>query len=53
VYPCEVTGGSSLAEPWYYSSLVVAMRFQTANRWWPGRSSYAATLVLTDEATSQ
>jgi hypothetical protein len=26
------------------------MRFWTANRWWPGRSLYAATLMLTDEA---
>jgi hypothetical protein len=49
-YPCEVAGGSSLAEPWYDSSLVVAMRFLTARRWWPGRSSYAATSVLVDEA---
>jgi hypothetical protein len=49
-YPCEVEGGSSLAEPWYDSSLVVTMRFQTANRWWPERSSYAATSVLTEEA---
>jgi hypothetical protein len=49
-YPCEVAGGSSLAEPWYDSSLVVAMRFRTASRWWPGRSSYAATSVLTDDA---
>jgi predicted branched-subunit amino acid permease len=30
--------------------LVEAMRFLTARRWWPGRSSYAATSVLTDEA---
>jgi hypothetical protein len=29
--------------------LVVAMRFRTASRWWPGRSSYAATSVLADE----
>jgi hypothetical protein len=29
---------------------VVAMRFLTARRWWPGRSSYAATSVLADEA---
>jgi hypothetical protein len=43
-------GGSSLAELWYDSSLVVAMRFLTARRWWPGRSSYAATSVLADEA---
>jgi hypothetical protein len=49
-YPCEVAGGSSLAEPWYDSSLVVAMRFQTASRWWPGRSLYATTSVLADEA---
>jgi hypothetical protein len=26
------------------------MRFRTASRWWLGRSSYAATSVLTDEA---
>jgi hypothetical protein len=25
------------------------MRFQTASWWWPGRSSYVATSVLTDE----
>jgi hypothetical protein len=25
------------------------MRFLTAKRWWPGRSSYAATSVLADE----
>jgi hypothetical protein len=49
-YPCEVAGGSSLAEPWYDLSLVVAIRFRTACSWWPGRSSYAATSVLTDEA---
>jgi hypothetical protein len=30
--------------------LVEAMRFLTAKRWWPGRSSYAATSVLADEA---
>jgi hypothetical protein len=42
--------GSSLAELWYDSSLVVAMRFLTARRWWPERSSYAATSVLVDEA---
>jgi hypothetical protein len=30
--------------------LVVAMRFLAARRWRPGRSSYAATLVLADEA---
>jgi hypothetical protein len=29
--------------------VVVAMRFWTASRWWPGSSSYAATSVLTDE----
>jgi predicted branched-subunit amino acid permease len=29
---------------------VEAMRFLTARRWWPGRSSYAATSVLADEA---
>jgi hypothetical protein len=29
---------------------VVAMRFLTARRWWSGRSSYAATSVLADEA---
>jgi hypothetical protein len=45
-----VAGGSSLAEPWYDSSLVVAMRFLIARRWWPGRPSYAATLVVADEA---
>jgi hypothetical protein len=28
--PCEVAGGSSLAEPWYDSPLVVAMRFRIA-----------------------
>jgi hypothetical protein len=49
VYPCEVAGGSSLAEPCYDSLLVVAMRFRTASRWWPGRSSYAATSVLANE----
>jgi hypothetical protein len=48
-YTCEVAGGSSLDEPWYDSSLVVAMRFRTASKWWPERSSYAATSVLTDE----
>jgi hypothetical protein len=32
------------------SSLVEAMRFLTAKRWWLGRSSYAATSVLADEA---
>jgi hypothetical protein len=31
-------------------ALVVAMRFLAAGRWWPGRSSYAATSVLADEA---
>jgi hypothetical protein len=30
--------------------VVVAMRFLAARRWWPGRSSNAATLVLADEA---
>jgi hypothetical protein len=56
VYPCEVAGGgeegrgSSLVESWYDSSLVVVMRFQTASRRWPRRSSYAATSVTTDEA---
>jgi hypothetical protein len=30
--------------------LVVAMRFGTTSKWWPGRSSYAATSVLVDEA---
>jgi hypothetical protein len=30
--------------------LVEAMGFLTARRWWPGRSSYAATSVLADEA---
>jgi hypothetical protein len=49
-YPCEVAEGSSLAEPWYDSSLVVAMRFRTGSRWWPGSSSYADTSVLADEA---
>jgi hypothetical protein len=49
-YPCEVAGGSSLAEPWLDSLLVEAMRFLTAKRWWLGRSSYAATSVLADEA---
>jgi hypothetical protein len=29
---------------------MVAMRFRTASRWWPRRSSYAATSVLADEA---
>jgi hypothetical protein len=29
---------------------MVAMRFRTASRWWPRRSSYAATSVLTDDA---
>jgi hypothetical protein len=29
---------------------VEAMRFLTAKTWWPGRSSYAATSVLADEA---
>jgi hypothetical protein len=29
---------------------VVAMRFLAARRWWLGRSSYAATSVLADEA---
>jgi hypothetical protein len=29
---------------------VVAMRLLAAKRWWPGRSSYAATSVLVDEA---
>jgi hypothetical protein len=29
---------------------VVVMRFLAARRWWPGRSSYAATSVLEDEA---
>jgi hypothetical protein len=29
---------------------VVAMRFLTARRWWPGRSSYTTTSVLADEA---
>jgi hypothetical protein len=43
-------GGNSLAKPWYDSSLVVEMRFRTASMWWPGRSSYAATSVLADEA---
>jgi hypothetical protein len=47
--PVRGRRGSSLAEPWYNSSLVVAMRFRTASRWWPGRSSYAATSVLADE----
>jgi hypothetical protein len=50
VYPCEVAGGSSLAGPWYNLLLVLAMRFWTASKWWPGRSSYAATSVLADEA---
>jgi hypothetical protein len=57
VYPCEVARGggeggrgSSLVESWYDSSLVVVMRFQTASRRWPRRSSYAATSVTTDEA---
>jgi hypothetical protein len=31
---------------------VEAMRFLTARRWWLGRSSYAATSVLADEADS-
>jgi hypothetical protein len=30
--------------------LVEAMRFLTARRWWPGRSLYATTSVLVDEA---
>jgi hypothetical protein len=29
---------------------VEVMRFLTARRWWPGRSSYAATSVRADEA---
>jgi hypothetical protein len=48
--PVQGCGGSSLAKPWYDSSLVVVMRFRTASRWWPGRSSYAATSVLVNEA---
>jgi hypothetical protein len=48
--PVRGRGGSSLAEPWYDSSLVVAMRLRTASRWWSGRSSYAAVSVLADKA---
>jgi hypothetical protein len=49
-YPCEMAGGSSLTKPWYDSSLVVTMRFLTARKWWPGRSSYASTSMLADDA---
>jgi hypothetical protein len=42
--------GCSLAEPLYDSSLVVAIRFRTTSMWWPGRSSYATTSVMGDEA---
>jgi hypothetical protein len=50
VWLCDVAGGVSPIELWYDSLLVVAMRFQIDSRWWPGRSSFAAMAVLTDEA---
>jgi hypothetical protein len=48
-YPCQVAGGSSLVEPWYDSSSVVAARFPAAGAWRPGRPSRAATSALADE----
>jgi hypothetical protein len=50
MYPCEVAGGSSLVEPWYDSSSVVAVRFPAAGTGWPGRPPRAATSALVDEA---
>jgi hypothetical protein len=49
-YSCEVAGGSSLVEPWYDMSSVVAARFPATGTRRPGQPSCAATSMLADEA---
>jgi hypothetical protein len=47
-YPCEVAGGSSLAEPWDDSSLAEALGSLTAGTWRPGRTPRVAALMLAE-----
>jgi hypothetical protein len=47
-YPCEVAGGSSLAEPWDDSSAAEALGFLTAGAWRAGRALRAAASVLVE-----
>jgi hypothetical protein len=51
-YPCEVAGGSSLVEPWYDSSSVVAAGFPAARTRQPGRLSRATASMLAACATA-
>jgi hypothetical protein len=44
-YPCEVEGGSSLAEPWDVSSSAEALGSLAAGTWWPGRTLRVAASV--------
>jgi hypothetical protein len=48
VYPCEVAGGSSTAEPWDDSSPVEALGSLAARAWQPGRALRIAVLVLVE-----
>jgi hypothetical protein len=47
-YPCEVAGGSSLAEPWDDSSSAEALGSLTAGTWRPGRTLHVAASVLAE-----
>jgi hypothetical protein len=47
-YPCEVAGGSSLAEPRDDSSSTEALGFLTAGAWRAGRALRAAASVLAE-----
>jgi hypothetical protein len=47
-YPCEVAGGSSLAEPWDDSSSAEALGSLTAGIWRPGRTLRVAASVLAE-----
>jgi hypothetical protein len=47
-YPCEVAGGSSLAEPWDDSSSAEVLGSLTAGTWRPGRTLHVAALVLAE-----
>jgi plasmid stabilization system protein ParE len=49
-YPCEVAGGSSLAEPWDDSSSAEALGSLTAGTWRPGRTLRVAASVLAEAA---
>jgi hypothetical protein len=48
VYTCEVTGGTSLAEPWDDSSTTEALGFLTAGTWRLGRALRATASVLAE-----